>query len=363
MIPAYGLRHALLTWFSDNARPLPWRQQYLPYQVWVSEIMLQQTQAERGVVYFKRWVARFPDATSLAAASEEEVLKCWEGLGYYSRARNLHAAAKRLVQVYGGELPETLSALEALPGIGKYTARAILSIGFRQDYPVVDGNVERLFSRLFAIDEPVKKAASQARIWRMAEELLPMGQAREWNQALMEFGSLVCGRGVPRCELCPVTAVCESFQTGTTAVRPVTTGGQKIVPVRLVAAVIVDAKNQVLIRQRPKNVRWAGMWEFPDSELAEGADPQQVVASLFLSGTHPAFDIHRQLPAVTHKYTKYQATVHPFLCRLRGSSSDTFQEEHICRWVSLNELNSLAFSSGHRQIIELLSEVIVSTGS
>lgn len=352
------LRQALLAWFGAMARPLPWREQYLPYQVWISEVMLQQTQAERGVVYYRRWLRRFPDVVSLAAASEEEILKCWEGLGYYSRARNLHAAAKRVVQVHGGELPDTLSALEALPGIGKYTARAILSISFQQDYPVVDGNVERLFARLFAIDEPVKKAAGQARIWRLAEALLPIGQAREWNQALMEFGALVCGRGVPRCELCPVTGECESFRTGTTALRPVTGPGQKIVPVSLVAAVIVDDSGSVYVRQRPRNVRWANMWEFPDSELIDGDDPLKVVSSLIGKEDNQVGDVFLPLPTVTHKYTKYQATVHPFLCRIRRASSIEFQPKDACRWVSLAELNALAFSAGHRQIIDSLPKFI-----
>lgn len=360
------LRRSLLAWFSSNARPLPWRQHYLPYHVWISEIMLQQTQAERGVAYFKRWIARFPDIASLAAAPEEEILKSWEGLGYYSRARNLQVAAKRIVQIHGGELPDRLSALEALPGIGKYTARAILSVAFQQDYPVVDGNVERLFARLFAIDEPVKTTASQARIWGLAEQLLPLGQSREWNQALMEFGSLVCRRGGnARCEICPVTAECESFQTDTTALRPVTASVlKKVVPVSLVAAVIVDDGGRVYVRQRPENVRWASMWEFPDSELADGADPKEAVANLFADGTSQALDVRQSLPMVTHKFTKYQATVHPFLCRLRDTFCGDLQGEHACRcrWVSLDELNDLAFSSGHRQIIDQLSEHMVTPG-
>lgn len=353
------LQQALLSWFAANARPLPWREQYRSYQVWVSEIMLQQTQAERGVVYFKRWMAHFPDVVSLAAATEDEILKCWEGLGYYSRARNLHAAAKRVVQVHGGKLPDTLAALEALPGIGKYTARAILSIAFQQDSPVVDGNVERLFARLFAIDEPVKKAAGQSRIWGLAEALLPLGQAREWNQALMECGALVCVRGTPRCELCPVTAECESFSTGTTGARPVVEGGKKIVQVRLVAAVVVDDSGRVYVRQRPANVRWANMWEFPDLEITESAQPLKAVVGLFKKGASRSLDGFLPLTTVNHKYTRYQATVHPFLCRLRGAFSGKLQqEEQPCRWVTLEELNSLAFSSGHRQIIDYLPEFL-----
>ena len=345
-----SLQQRLLGWFSANARPLPWRERYQPYQVWVSEIMLQQTQMERGVVYFRRWLERFPGIEAVAAASEEEILKHWEGLGYYSRARNIQAAAKQIMCDFDGSLPDSLSALFALPGIGKYTARAILSIAFQQDFPVVDGNVERLFARLFAIDEPVKSPATHARIWGLAELLLPQGQAREWNQALMEFGALVCGRGVPRCGFCPLTAVCQSFQTGTMALRPVSGGGQKRVHVSFVAAVIV-AEKLIYVQQRRPGTRWASLWEFPGGQLEDGESPAEAVIREVQEETEFAIDIQIPLPVVTHAYTKYKAIVYPFLCRLPSLAIPILHAAQDFRWLPLSELDALAFSSGHRQVV------------
>jgi A/G-specific adenine glycosylase len=349
-----ALRRHFLNWFSVNARDLPWRQGYDPYQVWVSEIMLQQTQMERGVLYFKRWLTRFPGVEAVATASEEEILKQWEGLGYYSRARNIQAAARQIVREHGGELPATLHGLLALPGIGRYTARAILSIAFQQDQPVVDGNVERLFARLFAIDEPVKAPSVHARIWSLAEALLPPGLARAWNQALMEFGALVCVRATPLCQLCPATQECLSFQTNTTEQRPVAGATAKTIPVRFVAAVISDGQGRLLVRQRPAGVRWAGLWEFPNAPLAAGEEPGLAVVRAVQEETRLAISIQRPLPLVTHSFTKYRATIHPFFCHLQGQTTSILHTVRTYRWLTLNGLDTLAFSAGHRQVIGIL---------
>lgn len=351
---AFTLRRALLEWFAVTARALPWRERYQPYQVWISEIMLQQTQMERGVVYFERWIKRFPEIAEVAAAAEEEILNYWEGLGYYSRARHIHAAARQVVRDFGGRLPASLPDLLRLPGIGKYSARAILSIAFQQDYPVVDGNVERLFARLFAIDEPVKSPAAQARIWALAQALLPLGQAREWNQALMEFGALVCVRGAPRCGLCPLTAVCQSFQTGSTAARPVSGKPQATVHVSFVAAIIV-ADNLLYVQQRPPGVRWASLWEFPGGHLEEGESPAEAVLREVREETEFDIAIQAPLPVVTHAYTKYRATLYPFLCRLPRPAVPVLHAAQDYRWLPLSDLDALAFSSGHRQVIRQLS--------
>ncbi len=312
--------------------------------------MLQQTQMERGVLYFERWLKRFPGIAQVAAASEEEILNYWEGLGYYSRARNLHSAAKQVVRDFGGRLPDSLDALLSLPGIGKYSARAIISIAFQQDYPVVDGNVERLFARLFALDEPLKSPASQAQIWLLAERLLPLGQAREWNQALMEFGALVCGRGSPNCGLCPLTTVCESFQTGSQATRPVSLVGQKTVKVSFVAAVIV-AGTLIYVQQRLPGARWASLWEFPGGHLESGESPAEAVIREVQEETEFSINIHAPLPVITHSYTKYRATLYPFLCRLQHPATPILHAAQNFRWLPINDLNALAFSAGHRKVI------------
>ncbi|MEK6197524.1 MAG: A/G-specific adenine glycosylase, partial [Desulfobacterales bacterium] len=198
------LQENILAWFQDNARDLPWRQTYSPYHVWISEIMLQQTQMDRVVVYFNKWMKRFPDVDSITGGSEEEVLKLWEGLGYYTRARNIIRTANILMAQYNGELPSDYDLLLKLPGVGKYTAGAIMSIAFNNVYAIVDANIERVFARLYNLNKPVKDKTTHAFIWQKANELIPKGKAREFNQSLMELGALVCIPRNPRCKVCPV---------------------------------------------------------------------------------------------------------------------------------------------------------------
>lgn len=213
------IQRALLDWFAVNQRRLPWRVHYTPYEVWVSEVMLQQTQMERGVDYFNRWMARFPDIAALAAADEEAVLRQWEGLGYYSRARHLLAAARKIMAEHGGAFPSDLEAIRALPGVGPYTAGAIASIAFGEKLPCVDANVERVIARVFDVDSPVKQDPAAGVVRRWALRLVPEGLAREHNQAMMELGALVC-RKKPRCEVCPLAVFCSSRHLGIVEQRP-----------------------------------------------------------------------------------------------------------------------------------------------
>lgn len=231
------LREALLAWFAAHQRPLPWRINYTPYEVWISEVMLQQTQMERGVSYFTRWMARFPDVAALAAASEEEVLRLWEGLGYYSRARHVLAAARLVMEKHKGVFPSGLEDIRALPGVGPYTAGAIASIAFGEKLPCVDANVERVVARVFDLDGPVKQepAASAVRAWAL--RLVPEGKAREHNQAMMELGALVCGKK-PRCALCPLAAFCVSLHLGIVDQRPVPGKRAAITPIEVVTGVL-----------------------------------------------------------------------------------------------------------------------------
>ena len=196
-----AVQTALLDWFARHKRALPWRERYTPYEVWISEVMLQQTQMERGVAYFRRWMERFPDVAALAAAPEEDVLHAWEGLGYYNRARNLHKAARRIM-AQGGGFPDTPEGIRALPGIGPYTAAAIASIAFNIPVACVDANVERVISRLFDVDSPVRQEPAASAIRQWAQRLLPPGKAREHNQAMMELGALICGKKA-NCPQCP----------------------------------------------------------------------------------------------------------------------------------------------------------------
>lgn len=256
------LQKALLTWFKRTDRKLPWRKTYDPYHVWISEIMLQQTQMERGVVYFNAWLKRFPNVAAVAEADEREILKLWEGLGYYARARNLHATAKILHQRYKGVLPCDYKLLLSLPGIGPYTAAAISSIACNCDIPVIDANVQRVYARLFDIDTPVKEKVARKTIEEIAGTMLPPGKARKFNQALMDFGGVVCLPRSPHCDSCDLCSLCLAFKRKTVNVRPVPVAGKKTINISMATA-LLKHDGKIFIQQRMPDDIWGGLWEFP----------------------------------------------------------------------------------------------------
>jgi len=349
------LRERLLCWFAEARRPLPWRRAYDPYHVYIAEIMLQQTRMERGVRYFERWLARFPSLAHVAAAGEEEILSLWEGLGYYARAGNLHRAARVVVERYGGRLPDDYDALLGLPGIGRYTAAAVMSIGFGRDFPVVDGNVERVFARLFCIDRPVKSREAQQEIHRLAARLLPPGRAREWNQALMELGALVCRRASPLCDKCPLAVFCRARKEGVAALYPQPGKRAAIERIDFVAAVIENGAGEIYVQKRLPSGLWANMWEFPGGHLEPGETPAQGAAREVREETEMTVAITSALPQVTHSFTRYRATVHAFRCALTPDSPPpVLHAAQECRWLPLDQLDTLAFSAGHRKVIEFL---------
>jgi A/G-specific adenine glycosylase len=244
--------HAELTaWFAENHRPLPWRSSYDPYQVWISEIMLQQTQVETVVPYFERWMAAFPDISALAAADEQSVLRLWAGLGYYSRARNLMEAAKIVLREHGGAVPADYEALRSLPGVGQYTAGAILSIAFNKPFPVVDGNVRRVLSRIRGWEDDIPR-----RLWKAAEDLVCRAEPRLINQAVMELGATVCSFKAPRCLVCPVQGECVAYRTGKQAAIPPVKKRPETVRVQLFA-VVQEHGGRLLMKPS------RGLWEFP----------------------------------------------------------------------------------------------------
>ena len=252
----------LLKWYSSHARVLPWRGSADPYRVWVSEIMLQQTQVETVIPYYQRWLSRFPSLQALAAASEADVLGVWEGLGYYSRARNLYRAARIVATELGGQVPRTLEGLRALPGIGRYTAGAIASIAFGVDAAVLDGNVKRVLARVFDFREDVKSPRGEAQLWALAESLVPPGRAGDYNQALMDLGATVCTPRDPACPACPLRALCLANQLGLQHERPVK-AARRAQPLRQMAAAVVRKAGRVLIEQRPASELLGGLWAFP----------------------------------------------------------------------------------------------------
>ncbi|MCG7380396.1 A/G-specific adenine glycosylase [Paenibacillus sp. ACRSA] len=273
----------LLDWYMINRRDLPWRRHNNPYFTWVSEIMLQQTRVDTVIPYFNRFIGNFPTVQALAEAPEEDVLKNWEGLGYYSRARNLQAAARQVMELHGGEIPQDKQAVFALKGVGPYTAGAILSIAFNQPQPAVDGNVMRVLSRYFLIDEDIMKGSTRVLMEELAGELIPEGRARDFNQALMELGALVCTPKAPHCLTCPVMEQCSGRIAGRELTLPVKTKAKPPRPEQRLVAIVEGRgahRGRVLVRQRPESGLLARMWELPHVLAEPPAKAGKKAASL-----------------------------------------------------------------------------------
>ncbi len=353
------LQQSLLSWFSEHARDLPWRGSYNPYHVWISEVMLQQTQMERGVGYFLRWIQRFPDISSVAEADEQEIMKHWEGLGYYSRARNLHKTARILVDEYDGMIPDDYATLLDFPGIGEYTASAIASIGFNQDYPVKDANVERVYARLFDIDTPIKAKETVARVKSIAREMLPSGRARVFNQALMDFGALLCTPKNPACGACLLNHLCMAHIRETVAERPIVGKKEKQIVVEMVSGILV-CNELIYIQQRLEKDVWGGLWEFPGGrpEVKEGRE--SALAREFFEETEIEIEVCSKLIDVVHYYTRYKVILHCYGCKLKNGSDELpvplLHAAQQYRWIDVTEIDDYAFSAGHRKIINQLMQ-------
>ena len=349
------LHRQLLAWFAEHGRDLPWRHSYDPYQVWVSEIMLQQTQMDRVVGYFERFIKRFPDIASLAQASDDQVLKQWEGLGYYNRARNLLSAARQLASESQG-LPASYPQLLKLPGIGPYTASAILAIGFDQPQVVVDGNVERLFARLLDMATMVKERQSQGVIQQAAEQAMAGRRPRCFNQAMMEFGALVCRPGQPLCGRCPFPDQCLAHERGTIGQRPVLPQRKKTIYIDM-ACGVVHHHGQVLIQKRLAGDVWAGLWEFPGGQMEEGEAPEQTVVRELQEETELQEVPQQEITTVQHAYMHYQVTLHGFFCGLRSDPARlVLHAAQEARWVRPEQLADYAFPAGHRKLISYMAE-------
>jgi A/G-specific adenine glycosylase len=350
-----GIVQPLLRWFRKTKRDLPWRRTYNPYHVWISEIMLQQTQMDRGVAYFLRWIERFPCVHDVAEAEEQEILKYWEGLGYYARARNLHKAAKLLVNEFDGQVPCDYTLLLTLPGVGPYTAAAIASVAGNNDVAVVDANVIRVYARLFDIAESTKDRLVQKRIVKIAETLLPQGKARAYNQALMDFGGLICTPKNPHCQICPIYSSCGAFKAGTTGKRPVAGRPKKIVSLQKVAG-IVCWEGRAFIQQRKADDVWGGLWEFPGGELSKGK-PGEMLAGKIFENTGLSVAVLKPVTTVVHQYTHHKITLHCFLCALKGRKhKPVLQSACNYRWVYPREFEEFGFPAGPRKILEYIKK-------
>lgn len=327
--------------------------------------MLQQTRVEAVIPYFEKWMRLFPDVQSLANASEHDVLNAWEGLGYYSRARNLHKAAKIVAEQYDGKIPRDLEELRNLPGIGRYTLGAIASIAFGVDVSALDGNIKRVYARVFDVTEPVDSPAGEKILWQLADENLPKGQAGDYNQALMDLGATICVPKNPRCLICPVMKLCEARRNGTQNQRPVKTP-KKDVPHYVHAAGVIIERGRVLLAQRPSQGLLGGMWEFPNGRVK--GDPARELPRALKTGYNLRLRVtelraersrrrrrsaHNQesLGIVQHGYSHFSVTTHVFRCELLSPPS-----ESNLKWISLKDLNAYPMGKIDRQIAKMIAK-------
>jgi len=338
----------LLDWYSKNARELPWRNHPDPYAVWVSEIMLQQTRVETVIPYYLRWMRELPTISTLAAASQQEILILWEGLGYYSRARNIHRAAVVLVKEHNGYLPTESTKLRQLPGIGRYTAAAIASFAFGKDEPMLDGNIRRVLSRIFYVTEPLGSSQGEKVLWRIASEQLPLGQAGEYNQAMMDLGSIICVPKSPKCINCPLRDLCKARKLGFQAELPVPKL-RKEIPHYTVTAAVFENGGEVLIAQRPQDSLLGGMWEFPGGKQEPGEDLKSCLQREILEELGVVIQVGDPLGVYQHAYTHFRITLHAFRCSLNGFQP-TLKEHTDLRWVAVSDLKDFPMGKVDRQI-------------
>ena len=344
-----GFRRRLLAWFDENQRDLPWRYVDDPYAVWVSEIMLQQTRVTTVLDYYERWMKRFPTVEDLAEANIEEVLELWSGLGYYRRARHLHRAAAMVVEEYGGELPQSVKGLKTLTGIGDYTAGAIASIAFGQVEPLVDGNVMRVISRYYARDEDPKRGAGKRFIWEQAGRLVDPGRPGDFNQGLMELGSLVCTAKSPKCSDCPVRGGCQGFACGDPSRFPPSATPTRQRPMRgrvCVVHRVNGGEAEFLLRRRPADGLLAGLWEFPTVEVDGKNWPTVEELHGWLaeeSETNQQQDLSKEFGEIEHVFShrRLKVKIHQWdVSALHWSTSG-----RRWRWVSEGELSGVASSA------------------
>ena len=356
----FAVAAALLAWAAaGQLRDLPWRREPRdPYEVWISEVMLQQTQVDTVVPYWERWLVRFPTIQDLASASLGDVLKAWEGLGYYGRARNLHRSACIIEQEHGGRLPADRQALLALPGIGRYTAGAILSLAFGQRAAVVDGNVRRVLARVYDVTGEVDRSATQTELWRLAEALVkvvPAAQVGRLNEALMDLGATRCGPQAPRCKLCPLQELCLAQRRGSQLARPVRSTGPPIPHVDVTAAVLdrPGHPGQFLIAQRPPNGMLGGLWEFPGGNRHEGESLSQCLRRELQEELGIDVAVGQLITTINHAYTHFKITLSAFSCKLLDGTPRAIGVADW-RWVTLDDLDAYPFPVTDQKIIAAL---------
>lgn len=344
----------LVEWYRQSHRDLPWRNTSDPYAVWVSEIMLQQTQVATVLPYYARFLEQYPSITALAQAPLDEVLKAWEGLGYYARARNLHKAAQCIVKDYGGVFPQTFEAVHALPGIGQSTAGAILTFAFKQPHAILDGNVKRVLARLYAIEQPVQEPKTADILWEKSRALLPDNPetAYDFNQAIMELGATICTPKNPECSRCPWQQNCHAFTQGRQDELPVKKP-VKATPHYTIGVGVVWRDDTVLIALRPEEGLLGGLWEFPGGKCETDETIKECIRRELKEETGLEVSVGSCLAVVKHAYTHFKITLHAYQCQYVSGVAEPRSAQQL-RWVTLDEIERYAFPKANKKVLESL---------
>ena len=338
---------ALLQWFDHHGRhDLPWQHPRTPYRVWLSEIMLQQTQVATVIPYFEKFLLRFPDLKSLAKSELDDVITLWAGLGYYTRARNLHRTAMICTEIHAGELPTSLDALIALPGIGRSTAAAILSQAHDQPFAILDGNVKRTLSRYYGITGWPGLPAVEKELWELSEKLLPEKRNADYTQAIMDFGATLCTRSKPNCMECPLKVSCVAYRENRVSELPTKKPGKKIPTRHTVMVVLLNRHNEVLLSRRPAKGVWSGMWSLP--EVTQLDEAQALMQQKTNSPT-----THIELPEFQHTFSHYHLMIKPFLWR-DLQAKHTIADADSARWHPLSGLTSVGLPAPVKKLLESL---------
>jgi A/G-specific adenine glycosylase len=342
----------LLAWYTLNHRNLPWRGIHDPYAIWISEIMLQQTQVNTVIPYYGRWMHKFPTLKALASSSEQVVLSEWEGLGYYSRARNLLRSAKIIQHELVGKFPSTVEGLLALPGIGKYTANAIASLVFGADVATLDANIRRVLARVFLMEKPARSLEGERELWQYAQKNVPSGKAGDYNQALMDLGATLCIPKKPQCDPCPLIPLCKAHRQGIEDSLPLL-GGKPTIPHMTVTAAVITDHSKILIARRPSKGLLGGMWEFPGGKVEPGESLEECLAREIKEELGAIITVEKPIGTFHHAYSHFKVTLHCFWCKKTAGKFKALQHEELI-WVRRADLGNYPMGKLDRMISKKL---------
>jgi A/G-specific adenine glycosylase len=347
------LQQSLLAWYGEKGRQLPWRNIDDPYTIWISEIMLQQTQVKTVLPYYSRWLQQFPTVFDLAAADLQTVLKAWEGLGYYARARNLHRAAQAVVEQHQGQIPKVFDQITALPGIGRTTAGGILSSAFNLPFAILDGNVKRVLARLIALEKPPAKALNL--LWNLSEQLLDCHNPRDFNQAMMDLGATLCTRRQPDCLQCPWQRHCRAYNLNVQSEIPMTETKAPIPHKHIGVAVIWNDQDQILIDRRKQEGLLGGLWEFPGGKIEPEESVEDCIRREIQEELGIQVEVGNLLTTVTHTYSHFKVTLNVHHCAHVSGQPQPIECDEI-RWVTMDNIEEYPFPKANIHIIEALKQ-------